>query len=370
MRTRRSTWSAPRTAVVRGRRRPDSTLLSPGARAGPTDAVHRRSATTPTGSGTTWWSTGQAWSSVAFGATYGPALVPRAARLPCGRRCAGDHAPLLRLVAEADSSPADAGDPVDYSEGLDAAVSCHDYPQLYDMTAPPAQRGSSSRPRVQARSATDPGRLRAVHGAGVPRLGLGGAGLVPALAGRLGGAPGRPAGAAGRALPGRPDAGADRRARLDHDARRGRAGARPVPRRRAGAHREQLPRDRRRRQRPLRRGRPAGVRPGPAARRHARCAGVHEPGPAGPRAAGLPALVHVGRPRVGPGRERRRHRRPSRRRDRGADHRRRAGPLVEQLRRQRRRPVRRALALHRRRPVHVHAEARYGSRRTSRSRAR
>ena len=28
----------------------------------------------------------------------------------------------------------------DYSEGLDAAVSCHDYPQLYDMTAKPHAR--------------------------------------------------------------------------------------------------------------------------------------------------------------------------------------------------------------------------------------
>ncbi len=74
--------------------------------------------------------------AVAFGATYGPAWYRETtAALRSGLR--GDHAPLLRLVAEATGGGTDAGAPQDYSEGLDAAVACHDYPQLYDMTAPP-----------------------------------------------------------------------------------------------------------------------------------------------------------------------------------------------------------------------------------------
>ena len=49
----------------------------------------------------------------------------------------GDRKPLLRLVAEATGGGTDAGPAFYYSEGLDAAVACHDYPQLYDMTSPP-----------------------------------------------------------------------------------------------------------------------------------------------------------------------------------------------------------------------------------------
>jgi pimeloyl-ACP methyl ester carboxylesterase len=74
--------------------------------------------------------------SVAFGATYAPAWY-RELTAALRSALAGDRAPLLRLVAEATGGGTDAGDPSAYSEGLDAAVSCHDYPQLYDMTAPP-----------------------------------------------------------------------------------------------------------------------------------------------------------------------------------------------------------------------------------------
>jgi pimeloyl-ACP methyl ester carboxylesterase len=74
--------------------------------------------------------------SLTFGATYGAAWYRETtAALRSGLR--GDHAPLLRLVAEATGGGTDAGAPQDYSEGDDAAVACHDYPQLYDMTAPP-----------------------------------------------------------------------------------------------------------------------------------------------------------------------------------------------------------------------------------------
>ena len=68
----------------------------------------------------------------------------------------GDHAPLLRLVAEAIGGGTDAGDPVDYSEGLDAAVACHDYPQLYDMTASPSVRARQYAAALDRRTARDP----------------------------------------------------------------------------------------------------------------------------------------------------------------------------------------------------------------------
>lgn len=77
--------------------------------------------------------------SVTFGATYGPAFYRE---LTAALRSAllGDTAGLLRLAAEATGGSSDAGNPAAYSEGLDAAVSCHDYPQLYDRAAAPAVR--------------------------------------------------------------------------------------------------------------------------------------------------------------------------------------------------------------------------------------
>ncbi len=78
-------------------------------------------------------------AAVAFDATYGPYFYREfTAALRSGLR--GDRAPLLRLVAQATGGSTNAGPVRDYSEGLDAAVSCHDYPQLYDMSAPPNVR--------------------------------------------------------------------------------------------------------------------------------------------------------------------------------------------------------------------------------------
>ena len=48
-------------------------------------------------------------------------------------------------------------DVVAYSEGLDAATSCHDYPQLYDMSKPPAVRKLEYAAAVRAEGRTDPG---------------------------------------------------------------------------------------------------------------------------------------------------------------------------------------------------------------------
>jgi pimeloyl-ACP methyl ester carboxylesterase len=49
----------------------------------------------------------------------------------------GDPTPLLRLAGE---QRAGASRPRDYSQALENAVSCADYPRLYDMSAPPAVR--------------------------------------------------------------------------------------------------------------------------------------------------------------------------------------------------------------------------------------
>jgi pimeloyl-ACP methyl ester carboxylesterase len=100
--------------------------------------------------------TGPTLVSVAFGATYGPAFYREmTAALRSGLR--GDRKPLLRLVAEAIGGGTDAGDPVDYSEGLDAAVACHDYPQLFDMRARPAVRQRQFNAAIARETRTNPG---------------------------------------------------------------------------------------------------------------------------------------------------------------------------------------------------------------------
>jgi pimeloyl-ACP methyl ester carboxylesterase len=73
-------------------------------------------------------------ATTAFGATYGPYTYRE---LTAALRSAlrGDRVPLFREVAEAEGGGTNAGPVRAYSEGLDAAVACHDYPQLYDMRA-------------------------------------------------------------------------------------------------------------------------------------------------------------------------------------------------------------------------------------------
>ena len=73
---------------------------------------------------------------------------------------ADDAAPLLRLVAENISVQGDGrpgGPPDEYSRGLNAAASCLDYPQLYDMTAIPAERHRQAAARIAAKQIEDPG---------------------------------------------------------------------------------------------------------------------------------------------------------------------------------------------------------------------
>ncbi len=95
-------------------------------------------------------------ATTAFGATYGPYAYRE---LTAALRAAlhGDRVPLLREVAEAEGGGTDAGPVRAYSEGLDAAVACHDYPQLYDMTAAPHTRLRQYQRALSRRTAHHPG---------------------------------------------------------------------------------------------------------------------------------------------------------------------------------------------------------------------
>jgi pimeloyl-ACP methyl ester carboxylesterase len=92
--------------------------------------------------------------SVAFGAAFGQANY---AGLPGALRAAlgGYHKPLVRLTAESVYGGSN-GEAVDYSEGLYVAVACHDYPQLYDMTATPEVRRVQYADAVRAQSRDNP----------------------------------------------------------------------------------------------------------------------------------------------------------------------------------------------------------------------
>ncbi len=91
---------------------------------------------------------------VAFASTYGAAPY-REFDAAVRAGLAGDIAPMARLVAE-DYFPGPTGSAQAYSEGLDAAVACQDYPQLYDMTASPAVREGQYEAAIQDRERTDP----------------------------------------------------------------------------------------------------------------------------------------------------------------------------------------------------------------------
>ena len=68
----------------------------------------------------------------------------------------GDHLPMLRLLAEADHPGGGVSPPKAYSEGHDAAVSCHDYPQVFDVTAPRSVRETQLAAAIADRAATEP----------------------------------------------------------------------------------------------------------------------------------------------------------------------------------------------------------------------
>lgn len=66
-----------------------------------------------------------------------------------------DPAPLLRLARE-NVYPGAGGAPRYYSQGLANAVSCNDYPQLYDMLARPSERLAQYRAAIRRLERTDP----------------------------------------------------------------------------------------------------------------------------------------------------------------------------------------------------------------------
>jgi pimeloyl-ACP methyl ester carboxylesterase len=53
----------------------------------------------------------------------------------------GDTRPLLRLVAETETTDGPNGDPRAFTESLYLSVICHDYPQMWPMGTPVSQRG-------------------------------------------------------------------------------------------------------------------------------------------------------------------------------------------------------------------------------------
>ena len=202
------------------------------------------------------------WSAVAFGATYGPAWY-RELTAALRSALAGDRAPLLRLVAEATTAAARRRrrrSPT--ARASTPRSACHDYPQLYDMTAAAgAAPASQYRAAVRGRAHADPDIYGPFTIARVPRLGLGGAGLVPAVAGRRRRTtrPGRPrrSAATTRDVPMLVlSAASSTRSRRRPRARWSPASSRDA---RQVAHRQQLPRHGRRRHRRLRGRDPAGA---------------------------------------------------------------------------------------------------------------
>ncbi len=121
----------------------------------------------------------------------------------------GDRAPMFRLVAETTLIP-EASAVRSFSEGLYLAVTCHDYPQMWDPAAPLATRTPAAR-RGPRRAPAGP--VRPVHRHRVDVARLRGRDRVPALARAA--AP-RAAGRPGRAVPGRADADRQRRPRQHH----------------------------------------------------------------------------------------------------------------------------------------------------------
>ena len=93
-------------------------------------------------------------AGVAFGGTYGPTTY-REFNAALLASLGGDHLPLGRLVAEY-SYQGDAEPVSVYSSGLNIAVSCHDYPQLFDMSEPKAVRKEQYAGSVAAQKSIGP----------------------------------------------------------------------------------------------------------------------------------------------------------------------------------------------------------------------
>jgi hypothetical protein len=192
----------------------------------------------------------------------------------------GDPAPLMRIGAE--DLPFTGGGPVrSYSEGAYAAVACHDYPTIWDRTAPLAER----REQLRAARAT----LAPDAYAPIPNdIWLRSLYIDQVVSGCIRWPePARPppAGAARHRLPERARAGTRRRSRRDHpDGRLGPRGL-AVPRSHARARRELRPRDSARGLRRLH----LGDRPPLPAHALTRGHELREPHTGDPRRARVPA---------------------------------------------------------------------------------
>jgi len=94
-------------------------------------------------------------AAVAYGGTY---VSTTYREFDAALRAAqgGDWLPLLRLKAEFDYPGGGLDVPRDYSEGLDAAVSCRDYPQVVDLMSPPASRPQQLATAIAVKQRIDP----------------------------------------------------------------------------------------------------------------------------------------------------------------------------------------------------------------------
>ncbi len=110
-------------------------------------------------------------TGVAFGGTYGSTTY-REFNAALLASLGGDHLPLGRLVAEyiyqGDAEPVSV-----YSSGLNIAVSCHDYPQLFDMSEPKAVRKEQYADAVAAQKSIDPNLYGPFKIAGYLNSGIG-----------------------------------------------------------------------------------------------------------------------------------------------------------------------------------------------------
>ena len=191
---------------------------------------------------------------------------------------AGDRRPMLRLVAETTLVP-EASPVRSFSEALYLAVTCHDYPQMWDPAAPLATR----RQQLAAFRAARAGRaLRPVHAVRVDLAAVRGRDRLPALARP---APARAAGRPAGAVPRGADAGRQQRPGQHHrDVGRARR-RRALPELDLRRDPQPGPRLRARRPRPLRGADRPPLRPRPRRRRHE----LRRADAGGPRRRPLPA---------------------------------------------------------------------------------
>ena len=174
----------------------------------------------------------------------------------------GDTAPILRLGAETITIDAGGEDPPASSEGLYLAVTCHDYPQLWDPDTRIRDRPAELRRRLAAypRGAFEP-----FSGTGLERNGLRGLAGLPPLAVPAGR---RPTGPSRRRVSRRAHARPERRSRHDHRLVRGEGGRSPLPGQHLRRGSELRPRDGALRQGRLRVANLRPVRQDPRLRRH------------------------------------------------------------------------------------------------------